>query len=293
MVMTETYCRNSCTDCMQKEDLHCAGCKKGPGRHFYGDCKVASCCSGKGYETCELCEQQESCELLQGCGQQPELRKTMTQKTEQQKKERLAERAAVLSKWLWVLFWMQIGSYLLAAVEMLPIFRNGSGQILNTAYEVVYGIILYRLFSLEARYRTAGICRIAAALLAVLLLLPNLTGSNWSLLISLPSAVLSLVGIYQELHGHADALAEINPVQSAEWKTLYKWYLICLLGSVGSLLLALLLPIFVVVAAIASVVCVIGILIVDIVKIVYLHRSVKIFRECASASQPETEPCEL
>lgn len=55
----ETICGADCTNCPFNEG--CMGCFRTQGKPFGGDCVVAKCCLGRGYDDCSQCK--EVCEL--------------------------------------------------------------------------------------------------------------------------------------------------------------------------------------------------------------------------------------
>lgn len=280
--MSETYCGKSCSECMQREELSCPGCKEGPGRHFGGDCELAKCCTEKGHEECDTCGFRENCGTLQSRERQPEHRR-WRKEAEEYQKEALARRAPVLGKWLWLLFWLIVPEALAGIMGSEYVMKGApgvymAGQLLNVVCSAVYGAILFKLSAEEERYRTAGICAlISAAVSAVIAVLFGAAQApTWSLLITLPGAVLSFVGEYHEYYGHADVLAGAQTELSERWLTLWKWYAGCMIGMIGSMLLVLISPILAVIVLLGVTV---GSFVVSITKLVYLYRTAKVFRD--------------
>lgn len=280
--MAETYCGKSCDECSHKELLNCPGCKAGPGRQFGGDCELAKCCREKGHETCDTCGFNRSCTTLQRRDQQPQYRK-MKIESEQRQKELLANRALTLGKWLWILFWLVVPATIAGIMKTENVMNVSpgiylTGQILNAVCSIAYGTILLKLSSVEDRYHIAGICTLITA--GVSILIAFLFGASkaptWSLIITLPAAVVGLIREYNEYNAHSSVLMGADNELSEKWTNLWKWFIRCTLGMIGSVVLVLIAPIL---GAILLIVASIGTVIVSIAKLVYLYRTAKVFRE--------------
>lgn len=280
--MAETYCGKSCADCEQKEQLNCPGCKTGPGRQFGGDCELAKCVRSKGHETCQTCGFKGNCGTLRSCDHMPNYRCRKMQ-AEEMRKAAIAKRASILGKWLWIFFWLFIPGNVAglmtneSIVEVIPVLSI-PGHIISVAVTLAYGLILVKLASIEDRYRTAGICYLVANGVNVLLpLLSEVGGSStWTLLITLPAAVVALVSTYNEYMAHSAVLTGVDNDLSEKWCKLWKWEIGLMGTMVGSLLVAFIIPLL---GALAVLACAIGTIVVGILKLVYLYRTAKIFRE--------------
>lgn len=280
--MAETYCGKNCAECAQRESLNCPGCKAGPGRQFGGDCDLAKCVRDKGHEICDTCGFKGNCGTLRGRNHMPDYRIRKIE-ADAMRKAAIAKRAPVLGKWLWIIFWLIIPSSIgsLMANETTAKILPGlfmSGQIISAISSLTYGAILFKLSSLEDRYRTSGICILIAGCVSAVVAM--ITGSGeeatWTLLFTLPAAVVAMVGEYNEYMGHSAVLSGVDNELSEKWETLWKWYIGLFLGMFGCILLMLITPIL---AALALIGAAIGVLVVAILKLVYLYRTAKIFRE--------------
>lgn len=280
--MAETYCGKSCIECTHKAALNCPGCKTGPGRQFGGDCELAKCLRDKGHESCDTCSYKGNCGTLRSRDHLPDYRRRKIE-AEEMRRAAIAKRAPVLGKWLWIIFWLiipsTIGSLMSneTTAKILPgLFMPG--QVINAICSLTYGAILLKLGSEEDRYRTAGICALIAG--GVSAVVAIITGSAeeaiWTLLFTLPAAVVAMVGEYNEYMGHSAVLSGVDNELSEKWEVLWKWYIGLFLGMFGSLLVMLIIPIL---GAIAILGCAIGTIVVSILKLVYLYRTAKIFRE--------------
>ena len=280
--MSETYCGKSCSECTKKEQLNCSGCKTGPGRQFGGDCELAKCIRSKGHETCDTCGFKDNCGTLRSRDNMPDYRIRKVE-AEEMRKAAIAKRAPVLGKWLWIIFWLiipsTIGSLMSneSTAKILPgLFMPG--QIINAVCSLTYGAILLKLGSEEDRYRTAGICALITG--GVSAVVAIITGSaeeaTWTLLFTLPAAVVAMVGEYNEYMAHSAVLSGVDNELSEKWEVLWKWYIGLFGVMIGSILVMLIIPIL---GALAILVAAIGTIVVSILKLVYLYRTAKIFRE--------------
>lgn len=280
--MAETYCGKCCKDCAQKETLNCSGCKTGPGRQFGGDCELAKCIRSKGHESCDTCGFKGNCGTLRSRDSMPDYRRRKIE-AEEQRKAAIAKRAPVLGKWLWIVFWLIIPSTIASfmthetIVEYLPGLYL-PGQILSAVCSLTYGLILVKLASEEDRYKTAGICALVCGVVSAVVAIISGTGetATWTLIFTLPAAVVSFVGEYNEYMAHSIVLSGVDNELSEKWEKLWKWY-ICMFGAmIGSILVMLIIPIL---GALVILAAAIGTIVVSIMKLVYLYRTAKIFRE--------------
>ena len=280
--MAETYCGKNCAECSKREKLNCQGCKAGPGRQFGGDCELAKCVRDKGHETCETCGFKGNCGTLRSRESMPDYRIRKIE-SKKMRKAAIAKRAPVLGKWLWIIFWLvipsSIGSIMSheTTAKILPGLLM-PGQIINAICSLTYGAILLKLGSEEDRYRTAGICALIAG--GVSAVVAIITGTaeeaTWTLLFTLPAAVVAMVGEYNEYMAHSAVLSGVDNELSEKWEVLWKWYIGLFLSMFGCIIVMLIAPVL---GAIAILGCAIGTVVVSILKLVYLYRTAKIFRE--------------
>lgn len=280
--MAETYCGKNCAECADKEALACPGCKNGPGKQYGGDCRLARCCREKGHQECTTCSFYQGCGTRRSKDSMPEHRLKAIRETKRQA-EALTKRAPVLGKWLWVLFWLVIPATIASLMSNETVNRwlpavSLPGLVLSAVCSLLYGVILIKLGKEEKRYRVAGICALVCA--AVNVMLTWVSGGaeapGWTLLISLPAAVLTFVGEYHEYTAHAAVLDGLDWEQADKWAALWRWY-IGMYGAVfGSLLVILLFPILGLLVALGGA---IGLAVVGIVKLVYLYRTAQLFKQ--------------
>ena len=280
--MAETYCGKSCEECTKKEQLNCSGCKTGPGRLFGGDCELAKCVRDKGHETCDTCGFKGNCGTLRSRESMPDYRIRKIE-AEAVRKAAIAKRAPVLGKWLWISFWLvipsSIGSIMSheTTAKILPGLVM-PGQIINAICSLTYGAILLKLGSEEDRYRTAGICALIAGGVSAVVAIITVAAeeATWTLLFTLPAAVVAMVGEYNEYMAHSAVLSGVDNELSEKWEVLWKWYIGLFLGMFGCIIVMLIIPVL---GALAILGCAIGTVVVGILKLVYLYRTAKIFRE--------------
>lgn len=277
----ETYCGKSCEGCAQREALCCPGCKAGPGRSYGGECEIAQCCRQKGHETCGTCAFQGACTLLRSRDRQAEYRRR-NREAEERRQEALARRVPFLRQWLWILFWLIVPSVIASILGNENMAKVAPqvylvGSMLNAVCSIAYGAILIKMSQEEERYRVAGICTLVPALISALLLVfsrgEELTGF-W-LIILIPAAIVALVGEYYEFVALSAVLVGIDDVLSDKWSTLWKWYVGCMAGAIGSVVLLFFVTFLGLIVFIASG---IGLIVVSIVKLVYLYRTAMAFR---------------
>lgn len=280
--MANTYCGKNCDNCVQKEQQMCQGCKLGPGRSFYDGCEIAVCCKSKGHESCDTCTNNRYCGKRGRRDNMPEYRARKLAE-EAAKKAELARKAPFFGKWLWILFWMVIPSTLasILAVDAMAGWAPNVylvGKILNVVCSLIYGLILLKLAAECAEYRIAGVLRLVTAAVSLLLVLVagKNTAANWTLLITLPGAVVGLVATYQLYMAHAAVLNGVDTSQAEKWRVLWKWNIGMYGAMIGSVVLVL---IFQLLGLLVMLAALIGILVVSILELVYLYQTAKTFRE--------------
>ncbi len=276
--MANTYCGKNCESCVQKERVECQGCKLGPGRSLYDGCEIAVCCRSKGHDTCDTCTSNRYCGKRSRRERMPEYRRRK-QEEEAERKELLARKAPFMGKWLWVLFWLVIPSVIASiigndtVVGWFPALRI-PGLILNMLCMLAYGVILLRLSKEQEHYRIAGICMLVAAVVSGISGL--FTAGGLALVLTLPAAVVAIVGEYQEYMGHGETLSGFDRWLSQKWFTLWKWYIGMYAAMFVSIVLMLIFPLLGLLVFLAAM---IGLAVVSILKLVYLYRTAKFFRE--------------
>lgn len=277
--MTETFCGKDCDLCQEKQLEACRGCKEGPGRRFGGNCSIADCCREKYHANCDTCQEAMSCTKLQQKDQMPQIR-IAEAASKDEKEAQKREKAKVLGKWLWILFWLLIPNIIAGimsneSLEPINPTMYNFGTVLGIAVEVVYCIILFKLRHIEEKYGRAAICTIAGVVMAVIgLLLPDEL-LVFAVLFLLATTAVSLASSYFLYYGHAAVLEDFDVELSEKWKALWKWQIICLCGAVAGICLLFLW----IIGALLVIASAIGIIVISIMQLVYLYRMAVLFRE--------------
>lgn len=278
--MAETYCGKNCAECGQKEVLDCPGCKMGPGRPITGSCPLARCCREKGHQTCDTCNLHGSCNTFYIRHQMPQ-RRQREQQLAREREQAIARKAPVLGKWLWVLFWLVVPSTVFSFLAEDSITGSNAGlnlwgSILLSACNLAYGVILLRLSSEDSGFTTAGICILVSSLISgILNTCFQGDPPDWTLVLTLPAAVVSLVGAYMEFHAYGEVLANVDEDQREKWLKLWKWTLIGMGVMIGSILFILIVPLLGLLLTLAGAIVSI---ITSVLKLVYLYHTAQTFR---------------
>ena len=279
--MAETYCGKTCTECAMKEELKCPGCKLEPGRPITGDCALARCCREKSHETCATCNLNGHCNTFYIRHQMPQ-RRLKEREAAREREQAIARKAPFLGKWIWILFWLVVPSTLFSILAEDSITGSNAGlnlwgNILLCVCNLVYGGILLKLSAEDAGFTIAGICMMVGSLINGILnacYQGNLPG--WTLILTIPAAVVSLVGAYMEFHAYADTLTGLDVELAEKWQKLWKWTIAAMGAMVGSLILILIAPILGLLLTLAGAVASI---VTSVLKLVYLYQTAQTFRD--------------
>ena len=197
---------------------------------------------------------------------------------------KLAEKAPFLGKWLWILFWLVIPQSL-ASLLTSDLFAgqpvlSSLGQIMQLIYLLGCGLVLLKLSSQIARYRTAGIYFLVGGMInAAFSIIPVPAAGSalavWGSLIIVAGGIFLMVGEYHEYMGHSELLEGVDWELSDKWRKLWKWYIGCFIALLGSIVVVTFSPFLGLLVTLAAI---IGLLVVLIRKLVYLYRTAMIFR---------------
>ena len=198
--------------------------------------------------------------------------------------ERWTDKAPFLGQWLWVLFWLAVPQAM-ASLLMSSLFSSQSlpyllGQILQVVYLLGCGLVLLKLSSQIARYRTAGICFLVGGMInAAFSIIPVPAAGSalavWGSLIIVAGGIFLMVGEYHEYMGHSELLEGVDWELSDKWRKLWKWYIGCFIALLSSIVVVTFSPFLGLLVTLAAI---IGLLVIMIVKLVYLYRTAMIFR---------------
>lgn len=202
-------------------------------------------------------------------------------------------RFAYLGRWFERWFWLAILANIPALLTGEWMLQNVPalywlGEALSIASAVAIGGILLVLAREEERYRTAGICTLIAGVASCTLSILNGVGidGGWTLLISLPGAVIALAALCNRLKGSASLVSPFDPKLSRDWEKLWRWNLYLLAAAIILVVLMLILG-FILWSATEwwGLLLLIGLLllglasvVIGIVEYVYLYRTAKLFQ---------------
>ena len=129
----------------------------------------------------------------------------------------------------------------------------------------------------DHHYRTSGICCLIAAATGIVVTLA--TGGEavvWTLVLTFPAMVVSMVGEYHEYTGHSEVISYYDHQMAGNWSDLWKWYIGVHIALLGGIVFMMIVPIL---GALVTIVAAIALAVVAILKLIYLYRSAKIYRE--------------
>lgn len=282
--MSESCCGKCCTACAFAEQIGCPGCKAGTYRPIAAQCAIATCCRTRGHESCETCTSHATCPTLSKKDANPEaiLQKLadLRQKKEAEaaaaarKQAQLRETAAIMGKWVWLIFWLMIAAMVIGLLEkvrglLVPVTVITAG--LAAAVGVIY---LTKLSAVHDGFRLASLQQFTTAVTALLGLFIS-EGTALDTTLSLVLLIPSLVGMYYEINTFAEVLEDTDRELSEKWRKLWKTFLICTGLTFGSLVLMLLAPRL---AALAILCGAIGMLVVAIQEYVYIYHTAQGYR---------------
>ena len=197
---------------------------------------------------------------------------------------KLAEKAPFLGKWLWILFWLVIPQSL-ASLLTSDLFAgqpvlSSLGQIMQLIYLLGCGLVLLKLSSQIARYRTAGICFLVGGMInAAFSIIPVPAAGSalavWGSLVIVAGGIFLMVGEYHEYMGHSELLEGVDWELSDKWRKLWKWYIGCFIALLSSIVVVTFSPFLGLLVTLAAIIV---LLVIMIVKLVYLYRTAMIFR---------------
>ena len=279
--MAESYCGNSCATCKKKEELHCPGCKLGPGKHYSNDCEIAKCCRENGHVSCQTCPHSRNYCVKFNARLNAAEQRIKKQRDDMWARDYDRKRSEALGKWLRILFWLRIvseivglfGSELLGSV--IPILGVVTSFV-DLALSIAMVLVLVELGNQNSGYRTGGICLVVSSVMGVAegLFATMLEGTVMGFLFSIPTIVIGVLGHYKIYTAHSEELAGVDDELSEKWVGLWKWYIGLIAVSLGSRLVTLLIPLFGILLALIGT---FGALVVAVVEIVYLYKTSKTF----------------
>jgi hypothetical protein len=203
-------------------------------------------------------------------------------KQARQKAERYQqlENSQVLSKWMMILFWLEIATVVLNVVAAIV---NGQGEgasaggFFSAPSLIIQALIMIRISCTSNCFKLAGIFSlIYAGLELTNAVMPFVVGDTWPVVIvSVVVLVMSLLAVYQEFSGYAAVTQALDENLSNKWGGLWIVELCCLMATGGSVVVMAIMPL---VGMLAMLFGMVGSVAVSIVKLIYLRDSAKLFR---------------
>lgn len=192
--------------------------------------------------------------------------------------EAVCQRAPLMAKCLWVLFWANIVQIIINFIKIESSGVYTAVQtVLSLACILVMCASLFMMRSEDARYGRAALFQLIALVFNSVLtfVFGSLEASFFAILISLVSSALSLVAVYNEYHAHSCIVGSLDCDLGDRWQNLWVWKVIGIAGMFVALLTAML---AVDVGAVLALVLAIYVLVIDIICLVTLYRSAQAYR---------------
>jgi hypothetical protein len=264
--MAESYCLKSCADCGREG---CGGCKSGA---FAGQCEIAKCCKEKNHESCGSCTREGLCSTRKVREQMPEKFFDM-QRREAELAEKFRVNAAILAKWVKVIFWLTIAALPMGLLELI----GSLGKLIplvTLAFNCAACYCYYRMKPVDESFGMIAGLQLAGVLMATIQsFLPE--GRFLYVVLTLVSAVCGLVLIWLKCDAFRDALIGISREMSEKWANQWLLYKIGLYTLLGCVVLAII-PVLNVLAVIALLADLVLLLFVLIREYVYLYQTAKV-----------------
>mgnify|MGYP003293172594 CR=1 FL=1 len=268
--MAESYCLKSCTECGREG---CSGCRAGA---FDGQCEIVKCCKEKNHESCESCTRGIYCPTRTSRDQMPEKVFAM-----QRRQAELAVKyrgdAAVLAKWVAVIFWSMIAMNVVDLVGLLAAFV-GAIRWVNLAGTVAALVVFfwgyYNLRRVDDRFGSIAALQLATYGISTLLEVFVPGESALKTIVQLGCGIVSIVLWKTKSETFRDALSGISRELSEKWENQWKLYKLSLWLTFGGLLVCII-PVIGLVGLLAVLVGVGVLLFVTIREYVYLWQTAK------------------
>lgn len=203
-------------------------------------------------------------------------------------RKRKAKNAALLGKWVTVLFWLQIAS-IIAGVLADEVF-DGAPVIQTIGSLATYGIliansvILIKLKAVEDWFGKAGICYLVSGLSGFVIAFLILRDSPaLASTLTIAMLIVQMRGNYSECTGYEVVLRGADDDLAGKWARQWKLEIICTLTVLFSAIVLLVSAyagggVLTVLVGLITLVASIGALVLGIMRLVYLYRTGDIFR---------------
>ena len=179
-----------------------------------------------------------------------------------------------ITKWLRVMIYVAIVSFVNAIVNILPFIPASITTWISRGIIVAMVVCMYQLSSVNEGYQKAWIMR--ASMLACNLITTFLWAFSF---LTLAASIFSIIAVYREYNAHSELIAEKDSKLSSKWHSLFMWSILAGVlvgfGSVATVLIVTMAGMDAVKIT-ALVVGLLGIpqMILDVVYITYLKKMI-------------------
>ena len=201
---------------------------------------------------------------------------------ENRKNAELYERAQILSKWLGILFAVEIAELVLGLLtDVLGYAMTLTfdiGTVVSCVMSVIQAVVILKMAAAQADYRKAAVFMLITVPLQILPMIIGLDESSAvSMLFGIPSLAVSLAGMYYLYNAHSWVCADADMFLSERWVLMWKlniWFLVLTFVSPLLLLFGLL-------GLIALLAVIVGAVVIGILELYYLWHTASLFKEIA------------
>lgn len=278
--MAQSYCGKSCENCERRIETECPGCKYGPGT-ISGGCSIAKCCIDNGLPSCERCEHRDGCETLSARETAAEERfiKLSAIKLEE---DRLKEKAPLMGKYLWIVFWLIIANMICNLVNQIAgaaVFGSAAGLCFCVAIA-----FCFRNISRFCNYyaRVSKLYLVLGALNVVNIFfgsaIPAESIVYFSAVLLVIQFIISFMCEYNEYMGHAEQTESVDNALSFKWRNIWRLYIYSIFAVIVSLLVMIIVPTLGAMFFMASG---FALLAISLMRIKYLYDTAFCFRDIA------------
>ncbi len=271
----ETYCGKTCDSCRYAAELNCPGCKAGPGKVAFGDCKIGKCCREKGHTECEGCDFKRNCGLWIGRMSAPQQR-IEDRKEEQEKEAEYEQLSAVYGKWLWMLFLLYIGVQVVSLLGNIDALSKISsiGLLLG---DIIMLVIFTKMSQVNEYYKDTLLWGVISAVLKIAQIFLGSRTLLITTVLSIVLIIINLIFIYKKFIAYEETAKPVDYVLAQKWKGLWTWYIGTTIGVPASMLLAVIAPGAITLLLVFA--CSVGALVVAIFEILYVYRTAMLYRK--------------
>lgn len=139
------------------------------------------------------------------------------------------EHTATLSKYLRVLFYVQIASIVITLINAVSYLDSITGWVIK-ALAIIAIWSLFQMKNASSRYRTAAIAKVTVLICGLLTTPVNTSAMGLSGILALVGGIASWVAAYQEYHGHGEIAAHWDEKLMKKWNSLFVWEVVISLG---------------------------------------------------------------